>query len=105
MKKIHLGLLLGFIAGIIDVIPMVVQKLTLDASFSAFTFWIIAGFFISTSDVKLKGAIKGLVIAIILMIPLAILIGWQDPISLVPILIMTIILGPFLGFLIEKFGQ
>jgi len=105
MKKTQLGILLGIVAGILDVIPMIIQKLTWDANISAFCFWVISGFIISTSNIKIKGALKGLIISLILLIPTAILIGWKQPISLIPILIFNIILGTLLGFLIDKFGK
>jgi len=37
MKKIRLGILLGAVAGIVDVIPMLLQNLSWDANVSAFT--------------------------------------------------------------------
>ena len=104
MSKIKLGIILGTIAGIIDVIPMLVQKLTWDANLSAFLFWIVTGFFIATSNIKIKGVLKGIVISLITLSPTAILIGWQEPFSLIPILIMTLILGSLLGFFIDKYG-
>lgn len=105
MNKIKLGILLGIIAGVIDVIPMIIQKLTWDANFSAFAHWIIAGFLISTTSLKIKGAWKGLLISVLLLIPVGILVGWQEPVSLIPMSIMTIILGSILGFLIDKYGE
>lgn len=101
MDRLKLGLLLGFIAGVVDVVPMLIQGLGWDANLSAFTFWIVAGFFISTTNIRLRGWIKGLVISLILLIPLAFLIGWEEPTSLIPILIMNVILGSLLGFFIE----
>ena len=56
MKKIPLGLLLGTIAGIIDIIPMIIQKLTWNANLSAFTHWVIVGFLIAASNLQIKGA-------------------------------------------------
>ena len=44
MKKTVIGLGLGTIAGIIDLIPMLIQKLPVNAYFSAFTMWIVIGF-------------------------------------------------------------
>lgn len=105
MKKIHLGILLGIIAGIIDVIPMIIQKLTWDANLSAFAHWMIVGFFIAASNLQIKGVWKGLFISFLLLIPIAILVGWQQPISLIPMLIATLILGSTLGFVIEKYGK
>lgn len=105
MKKIWLGLLAGTVAGIIDVIPMIIQKLTWDANLSAFLFWIVAGFFISTTNIGLKGAKKGITISLILLLPLAIIIGWKEPLSLIWVTIFNLILGSSLGYIIDKFGN
>ncbi|HAL64930.1 MAG TPA: hypothetical protein DCP10_05105 [Bacteroidales bacterium] len=105
MKKTQLGFLLGAIAGIIDVIPMLLQKLTWDANLSAFSLWIISGFLIATTNLKIKGVVKGIIIPFLVLLPSAIIIGWQEPFSLIPIIIMTLILGSVLGFLIDKYGK
>jgi len=60
---------------------------------------------ISTSNLKIHSALKGILIAVFALVPAAILIGWQDPVSLFPIGIMTVILGSFLGYFIERLGQ
>ena len=104
MKKLKLGLILGCIAGVIDLIIMLIQNLSWDANLSAFTFWIVAGFFISTTNLNLKGMLKGAVISLILLIPFAFIIGREKPITLIPIFIINIILGGLLGFFIDKFG-
>jgi len=105
MKKIQLGILLGITAGIIDVIPMIIQKFTWDANISALTFWVVAGFFIATTKISLKGFLKGIVVSMLLLIPLSFIIGWKEPTSLIPIVIMNLILGSSLGFLIDRYGK
>lgn len=102
MKKIKIGLLLGIVAGIIDVIPMILQNLTWDANVSAFAMWIVVGFLIATSDLKINSIVKGILTAFLVLLPTAILIGWKEPVSLIPITIMTTILGGLLGFSINK---
>ena len=102
MKKIKIGLLLGMAAGVIDVIPMIMQNLTWDANISAFTMWIVVGFLIATMDLNINSIIKGILTAFLVLLPTAILIGWKEPVSLIPIAIMTTILGGLLGFLINK---
>ncbi|MFZ2795026.1 MAG: hypothetical protein WAZ38_05550 [Prolixibacteraceae bacterium] len=102
MKKIKIGLLLGMAAGVIDVIPMIMQNLTWDANISAFTMWIVVGFLIATMDLNINSIIKGILTAFLVLLPTAILIGWKEPVSLMPIAIMTTILGGLLGFLINK---
>ncbi|MCF8378445.1 MAG: hypothetical protein K9H49_02640 [Bacteroidales bacterium] len=105
MKKNKIGILLGIVAGIIDVIPMIMQKLTWDANISAFAMWIVVGFLISTVDLKINSIIKGILLAFLVLLPSAILIGWNEPFSLIPIAIMTTILGGLLGFAINKFSK
>lgn len=102
MKKVKIGIILGVIAGIIDVIPMIFQKLTWDANISAFSMWIVIGFLIAIVDLNINSIIKGILIAFLVLLPTAILIGWKEPTSLIPISIMTTILGGLLGFTIDK---
>lgn len=105
MKKIKIGILFGIVAGIIDVVPMIIQKLTWDANIAAFTMWIVVGFFISTIDLKINSMIKGILIAFLVLLPSAILIGWSEPFSLIPIIVMTTILGGLLGYSINKISN
>ena len=42
-------------------------------------------------------------IAFLVLLPSAILIGWQEPVALIPITIMTLILGSLLGIFIDKY--
>jgi hypothetical protein len=104
MKKTVIGILLGMAAGIIDIIPMVIQKLTWDADISAFSMWVVVGFLISAVETKMNPVVKGIFIAFLVLLPSGILIGYKEPLSLIPISIMTIILGGLLGFTIHKTG-
>ena len=104
-KNILIGLLFGAFAGILDVVPMLLQKLTWDANLGAFSMWVVAGFMISTSQLKINSVLKGILISFLLLIPSAILIGWKEPIALIPISVMTLILGSLLGFSISKFRK
>ena len=93
---------IGTVAGVIDAIPMVLQNLTWGANLSAFFFWVTTGTIIAVADLPLKGAVKGIVISYALLIPLAFLIGWANPLNLVPIAIMTLILGAASGIAAER---
>lgn len=101
MNHIVIGVLLGVVAGIIDVIPMVIKKLTWDANISAFAMWIAAGFFISVININIHPALEGILVASITLLPSAILIGWKEPKSLIPILPITFLLGGLLGLSIS----
>jgi len=125
MKRTIVGLSLGLVAGLIDLIPMFIQKLSWDANLSALSMWIIIGFFISNIDFQInrtvktimvgpiidnsKGQwnplIKGSIISLLMLIPCAFLIGWKEPAALVPIVSITTLLGGLLGYSITKVNK
>lgn len=105
MTKTKSGIIFGLLAGIIDVIPMILQKLTWDANLSAFSFWVVSGFLIANTDLKVKGFMKGIIVSLLILLPSAILIGWKEPVSLIPVSIMTLILGSALGYCVDKYGR
>jgi hypothetical protein len=104
-KRKLIGIAFGTIAGILDVIPMIIQKLSLDATISAFSMWVVVGFIISSIDFKLPPIIKGVIVSFLILLPTAILIAWKEPFSLLPISIMTLSLGGGLGFAINKIAR
>ena len=104
MRSIVRGISFGAFAGILDLIPMVAQKLPWDADLSAFSMWVVVGFFISTSRIKLAAPLLGLLTSFLCLIPSAIIIGAKEPFTLVPIGIMTAILGTGLGWAVKRFG-
>ena len=104
MKKIT-GIILGFIAGIIDIIPMIIQGLTWDANLSALSMWTVTGFIISRINMNVHPVLKGIIVSMLVLLPCAFLIGWNNPIALVPIVSMNLILGGLLGFFINKLSR
>lgn len=105
MKNILTGILSGCIAGIIDVLPMILQKLTWDANISAFCLWVAAGFLTATSSLRIPAVFKGLLISFLVLLPVLVLVAWKDVRSIFPIITMTIILGSLLGISIDKFNR
>lgn len=104
-RNIITGISLGAVAGIIDVIPMVIKRLTWDANISAFLMWVVIGFILSITELKMNSILKGILISYLVLLPAGILIGWKEPVSLVPILIMTTILGGALGYSYHRFKK
>ena len=103
-KKIVFSLFCGAVAGLIDVLPMLTQPIGWDGKLSAFTLWVVVGFLIGTSNLKINPVLKGILIAFLTLAPAAIIIGAIQPPSLVPIGVMTLILGSALGYTIERFA-
>ena len=102
-KKIAVGLLLGVVAGVLDVIPMLLQGLTWDANLSAFFLWVVSGFMLSTSNLTVHTVLKGIIIPFLCLLPSTFIIGWNNPFSLLPIAVMTLVLGALLGYTYDKF--
>jgi len=101
MRKIIAGILSGAIVGVIDVVPMVIQKLPCSAGISAFSMWVVTGFLVVTSSLKLPYVLKSMLISILILAVCTPLIGRET--VLVPILPITIVLGALLGWMIGKF--
>lgn len=104
-KRIIHGIIFGVLAGIIDVVPMIIMKLPWDANISAFSLWVVCGLLIAITYIKIHPVLKGLLMAFSLLIPCAVIIGWKEPLSLLPIIIITSVLGSAIGFIIEKLGK
>ena len=101
-QRAAVGLALGAVAGVLDVIPMVAQGLTWDANLSAFSMWVVVGYFVAMTKMPMPSAVQGILTAFLCLVPAAILIGWKEPFALVPIGAMTTALGAALGFAVRR---
>lgn len=102
MNKLLWGFLLGCAAGVIDIAPMLIKKLPWSACLSAFLLWAVSGFLVGSSSLALSGILKGLLIPCLVLLPSLFIIGAKNPMDLLPILVMTLLLGGSLGLLMEK---
>ncbi len=105
MRKLLTSIVIGLIAGIIDIIPMIVQNLDWYANVSALVHWIILGIIISYVSFDMRGWLKGLIIAILSSLPITILVLKDDPKNVIPITIMSIILGSAVGIAGDRFAK
>jgi hypothetical protein len=93
MNEILIALLIGIVAGIIDVIPMIVQKTDKFANLSAFTHWVVLGLIIPFVAWNIEPWLKGLIIAEISAIPVLLIVAPKDKKAILPIVVMSAILG------------
>lgn len=94
MKEFLLTLLIGIAAGIVDVLPMIKMKLDKNSIASAFVFYLILPFIIF--NINLYGIawwLKGGVIGLGLALPVIILAARDDKKSIVPMVVMSAVLG------------
>jgi hypothetical protein len=98
MKEILLTLVVGIIAGIIDIAPMIKMKLDRYAISSAFIFYFVMPFVIFNLQL-LENVwwLKGGLITFVLAIPTIIIVSKADKKAAIPIGIMALVLGTGIG--------
>ena len=104
-NKTKVGLIVGVIFGIVDIIPMIFMKLTWDTLLSAYSMCIIGGFIISTSNLKMNSTLKGTLIFFLMAIPMMIIVGAGNPQELIPMVITNFIIGSLMGYFIGRYGE
>ena len=98
MHHLFIALSIGIVAGVIDVIPMILQKMDKSANLSAFTHWVVLGLIIPFVSWNMVPYLKGLIIAEISAVPILLLVVPKDKKALVPITLMSAILGMGVGW-------
>ncbi len=97
MPKLFIIIGIGIAAGIIDIIPMIMQKLDKYANISAFVHWIVITIFITYIQLPIAPWLKGLVVAEMAAVPVMILQLKDSPKSVIPIAIVSAVLGMSVG--------
>jgi len=98
MKNIIFTALIGFVAGLIDISPMLKMKLDKYAILSAFSFYFIMPFIIFNIKFLVNiWWLKGGLITLVLSISTIILISKEDKKSILPVASMALILGSLIG--------
>ena len=103
MNNIVIALLIGFIAGLIDVIPMIIQKLDKTSCISAFIHYFVLGFIIPFVNWDLAPWIKGMIISLLMSIPVMVIVFSKDKKAILPMIIFAVILGAGIGIAGAKF--
>jgi hypothetical protein len=105
MRKVFFSLLLGAAAGVLDVLPMIPLGTGLHDMASAFVHWVVLGLVIAHLELPLPSWLKGLVIAVLSAIPVAILVARTDPVALVPMTVMSALLGSGVGHVSGRWSR
>lgn len=98
MREIFLTLVIGIVAGAIDVFPMIKMKLDKYSVSSAFVHYLIAPFIIFNTELfGIPWWLKGSIITLLLAIPVIILVAKDDKKSALPMVVMSIVLGTLMS--------
>jgi hypothetical protein len=103
MNDFSIAIIIGLVAGLIDVIPMIIQKLDRSSNISAFIHYFALGLIIPFVNWDLTPWIKGILIAFMTSIPFMVLVFPKDKKAVVPMIIFSLILGAGIGIAGAKF--
>lgn len=102
-KKALIALIVGLVAGGLDLIPLIMVGAPLLNMVSILAFWIVTSYFIAHIELIKNAALNGLVLATFNMVPLVIVIYTINPKDFLPMLSMAVILGPLVGYFNKRF--
>ena len=106
MHNIVIALLIGLIAGLIDVIPMIFQKLDKTSCISAFIHYFALGIIIPFVNWDLEPWLKGMIISMLMSLPVMVIVYSKDKKAILPMIIFALVLGAGIGMAGAKFiGQ
>ena len=98
MDTLLLSVIIGVVAGLIDIIPMVIQKLDKRASISAFLQYFFASIIIVNIDLPyIVWCLQVGLISVALALPVVVLVSAQDKKAVPIILSMAAVLGTLIG--------
>jgi len=105
MNKWIFSLICGIVAGVIDIVPMVIQQLDMYSIVSAFVHWIVVAFVVNYVQLSLRGWLKGMLVAEVLAVPVIILVMKTEIDAVIPMIIMSAVIGSLLGMVGEEYGS
>lgn len=99
MTNYVMPLVVGFIAGLVDIMPMIRLKLDRRSISSAFAFHLIMPVIVFNSTIILPWWFKGGLIYLICCVPILFLVGKDDRKSLPIIALTSTVIGTVVGFI------
>lgn len=103
MSNFIIAILIGIVAGLIDIIPMIIMKLDRVTNISAFVHYFVLGLIIPFVNWELTSWISGIIISIMSALPIMIIVYPKDKKSIILMTIFAIILGAAIGLAGAKF--
>jgi hypothetical protein len=98
MKSITVSMIIGIMAGIIDILPMAIQKMDKRSILSAFLEYFFVSIVIVNSNLPgIVWWLQGSIIALALSIPIIVIVSEKDKKAAPIIAAMSIILGSLIG--------
>ena len=92
------ALLIGVVAGLLDVVPMVLQGQNWRANLSAFLHWLALGLVIPYLHWGLAPWLTGSLAGLLLALPIIVMVGEEEPGAWLPIGLFSLLLGAAVGW-------
>lgn len=105
MPRTMTVIVVGLLAGLLDLVPLVLVNAPLFNMLSVMTFWLVTVFVMSQMTVLKNSSLNGLIVSLMLMLPLSLAVAATNPKDFVPMVSMALILGPVCGYCVEKMGK
>lgn len=103
MNDLLIAIIIGLVAGLIDVTPMIIMKLEKAANISAFVHYFVLGLIIPFVEWEMAPWLKGAIISFLSSIPVMIIVYPKDKKAIIPMIIFSLILGAGIGIAGAKF--
>lgn len=103
MNDFLIAILIGLAAGIIDIVPMIIQKLDKESCLSAFVHYFALGLIIPFVNWNLAPWLSGICISFLIALPLMIIVYRKDKKAIIPMFIFSLLLGAGIGLAGAKF--
>lgn len=95
------AMLLGVVAGGVDVLPMLLRGVAWRDAAVPFVHWVVTAVMIASVPWPLHPALRGALVALLLALPTLVRYAHAQPGSVVPVLGMTLLLGAALGMVMS----
>jgi hypothetical protein len=103
MNDIFIAIIIGLVAGLIDVTPMIIMKLEKVANISAFVHYFVLGLIIPFVSWDIAPWIKGIIISFLTTLPVIIIVYPKDKKAIIPMIVFAFILGAGIGLAGARF--
>jgi hypothetical protein len=103
MNDFLIAIIIGLVAGLIDVTPMIIMKLEKIANISAFVHYFVLGLIIPFVGWDLAPWLKGIIISLLSALPVMIIVYPKDKKAIIPMIIFSLVLGAGIGIAGAKY--
>ena len=97
MNDFLIAIIIGLVAGLIDVAPMIIMKLEKVANISAFIHYFVLGLIIPFVSWDIAPWIKGIIISFLSALPVMIIVYPKEKKAIIPMIVFSLILGAGIG--------